>query len=164
MVRPSGGCVWIRTTGLAGLVFKPVPVEHIMPAAEYLDLTRLPRALVRDPAALRAAAYAAGSRDLSIWMSPSDVDTLTGLLEAKTMLCASATRVEWIRNSHLSGVLIIREREDAVYMTLEYFSPVEGNGGPGDGPVGGSATLVVDAADPRAMNLARALIGSFALD
>jgi hypothetical protein len=159
----SQGCAWVRTEGLTGLVFEPIAPDVTLSPADSLDLTRLPRSLVEDPAALRAAAYAAGSGDLSMWMNASDVDSLTGLLEAKTMLCVPASRVEWFKLPHLSGVLIISDRDDYLYMTLEYFAP-EGLGGPEDKPMRGMATLAVDPHSPQAVDLARSIISSIELD
>jgi hypothetical protein len=164
ITRVSEGCVWISTAGLTGLVFGPITAEAMISPADYLDVTRLPKGLTEDPAGLRAAAYAAGADDLSVWMSPEKVDLLTALLEAKTMLCASATRVEWVKSPRLSGVLIIRDCADSVYLTLEYFSSPEGAGGSADGPVCGMASLMVDLHSPRAMNLARSIVSSFEIN
>jgi len=164
VVEVSDGAALIQAGGLAGLVFRPINADAMSLPAEYLDLARLPGDLARDPGALLAAAYAAGSRDLSIWMSPSEVDSLTALLEAKTMLCdLRPTRVERINTPRLSGVLIVREREDCVHMVLECFSPA-GVGSTGQNPMAGMASLLLEPADAEAMNLARTIIGSFAID
>jgi hypothetical protein len=167
VVEVSEGKVHIKAGGVAGLVFRPISADRMALPPEYLDLSRLPSDLARDPGALRAAAYAAGSRDLSIWMSPSEVDSLAALLEAKMMLCDRwPTRIERINSPRLSGVLIIRERDDRAQptqMMLEYFSPAA-FGRAGETPMAGMAGLVVDPADAEAMNLARAIIASFAID
>jgi hypothetical protein len=121
--------------------------------------------MARDPGALRAAAYAAGSQDLSIWMNPSEVDSLGVLLEAKTVLCdMRATRVERINSPRLSGVLIIREQDHCVHLVLEYFSPPDVVDRTGGASMSGIATMLVDRADSEAMNLARAIVASFAIE
>jgi hypothetical protein len=167
-VEVSKDAVFIEAGGVRALVFGPVKRDVMALPAEYLDLTRLPGDLACDPGALRTAAYAAGSQDLSIWMSPSEVDSLAALLEAKTLLCYTrATRVERISCPRLSGVLIIREsgdRAQRIQMLLEYFSPPDVVGSTGDAPMTGTAAMLVDAADPEAMNLARTIIASFAID
>ena len=84
-----------ETDGLRALIIEPT--EQRDTAAVDLDLSSLPASLANDPAALRSAAYAAKSGDISLLMSVSQVDSLRTLLEAKTMLCVPATRVETLR-------------------------------------------------------------------
>ena len=60
-------------------------------------------------------------------------------------------------------MVIIREREDQVQIVLEYFSAFDSFRGAGNG-LSGVAFMVVDPARPGAMDLARAIIGSFSIE
>jgi hypothetical protein len=162
-VQASEGCVLIKGDGLAGTIFRPVEARVLLSPAEYPDPSRLPTTLAHDPAGLRAAAYAASSQNLSIWMSSSEIESLTGLLQAKPMVCLLATRVERLRSPHLSGVLVVCEQDEYVHLWLEYFSP-PGTQRTNSPDLGGIASLVVRAGDSRAMDVARAIIGSFEID
>ena len=150
-----------ETDGLRGLVIEPTERRDV--AATDLDLSRVPASLADDPAALRSAAYAAKSDDISLLMSASQVDSLRTLLEAKAVLCIPATRVELVRGASLSGVVIICERDDHVQIVLEYFSAARTRQATGR-DISGVAYMMVDRGKPGAMELARAIIGSFSID
>ncbi len=149
-----------ETNGLRGLVIQPTERRDVETA--HLDLSSLPESLVNDPAALRSAAYAATSGDISLWMGVSEVESLRALLEAKTVLCVPATSVEVIKGPSISGVMIIRECTDHVQIVLEYFSALHTCRATGT-ELSGVAYMIVDPARPAAMDLARAIIGSFSL-
>jgi hypothetical protein len=51
-----------------------------------------------------------------------------------------------------------------VHLVLEYFAPPDMVDGTGETPMAGMAGFVVDPADPEAMNLARTIIASFAIN
>jgi hypothetical protein len=152
---------FVSADGLNALVLEPGNRSG-SPTGD-LDLSSLPDCLAGDPAALLSAAYAARPQDLSVLMSASQVNTLHALLEAKTLLCIPATRVEVVRGSGLSGVVIIRQRGDRVQIVLEYFSAARTRHATGR-DFSGIAYMTVDPAKPEAMELARAIIGSFRID
>ena len=159
--RPAAVIASFETNGLRVLVIEPTEQRDV--ATTDLDLSSLPASLADDPAALPAAAYAANSDDISLLMSASQVESLRALLEAKTMLCIPATRVEVVKGASLSGVVIIRERDDHVQIMLEYFSAARTRQATGR-DLSGVAYMIVDRDKPAAMDLARAIIGTFSIE
>jgi hypothetical protein len=107
----------------------------------------------QDEVALTAAAYAAGSRDLSFRMSAEQVQSLQSLLKAKTRLALSADRVEVVRTKDVKGLLLSRRLADGrVALSFECYSL--------DGRTRGLAMFLVDEDSAPAMRLARAVVSS----
>lgn len=88
-----------------------------------LKVRHQPEALLANEVELRAAAYAASSRDASLWMSAERAESLLELLSLKWMICRSGVlRVEVVRGSTIKGLLSF---DDAGVADLVYWTPDE---------------------------------------
>jgi hypothetical protein len=104
----------------------------------------------------QAAICSASGQDLSLWMSPVEVQRLRDQLEARPFCCLNAERVEVVRGETLSGLLLIWTNEGRPRMAFEYLSP--------DNRVAGTALLFADVDSDQALAAARSLLSTFRLE
>lgn len=104
----------------------------------------------------RAAICASSGRDLSFWMSGAEVERLHERLEFRPAFALSGERVEVVRGTTLSGLLLTWRTEDATLMTFEFFSP--------DKRVRGSMSLRLHSESPEVLHAARAMVSSVRLE
>jgi hypothetical protein len=110
-----------------------------------------------DSITLIAAAYRADARSLRFSMSRQEARSLQQLLEVRRILHNGVERVEVVREGQLKGVLLIDPLEDGRRrMCLDYYAKDEQRSG--------MAILLVEPESEQAMDLARAMVGSFRLD
>lgn len=103
----------------------------------------------------RAAICASSEQDLSFWMGPAGVQQLHEQLELRPAFALAAERVEVVRGSTLSGLLLTWKTEDVTQMAFTFFSP--------DKRINGSVLLRLHSESPESVRTARAIVSSFRL-
>lgn len=144
--------VLVKVGGVECLLHAPTKYATQEHLARLLAKEAAPR-LVNDEVTFRAAAYAVGEKDVSLWMGVDEARSVREMFSAKQLLCAFAVQsVEIVRQDTMKGLLLMMPRG----WSFEYYST--------DESIRGTVMLGFSAKDEGERRLARAIIAAMRLE